>query len=108
MKTREITIIGKKLKIRFSMLCQIMYEQLSGTSFSDFDASRSKDRMFLYLSVISANNDGETVTADELLNECTLDDIRILDAAVSESMSEWSKIPDVVSSMPSGSLEKKS
>ena len=43
MKTREITILGKTLKVRFSLLSQIMFEQLSGKSFSELDTNSSKD-----------------------------------------------------------------
>lgn len=100
MKTREITILGKTLKVRFSLLSQIMFEQLSGKSFSELDTNSSKDRMVLYLAVLSSSNEGEMLTADELLKQCSLEDIRQIDQAVLSSMTEWSTIPTVISNKP--------
>lgn len=100
MKTREITILGKTLKVRFSLLSQIMFEQLSGKSFSELDTNSSKDRMVLYLAVLSSSNEGEMLTADELLKQCSLEDIRQIDQAVLSSMTEWSTIPAVIANKP--------
>lgn len=100
MKTREITILGKILKVRFSLLSQIMFEQLSGKSFSELDTNSSKDRMVLYLAVLSSSNEGEMLTADELLKQCSLEDIRQIDQAVLSSMTEWSTIPAVLANKP--------
>lgn len=100
MKTREITILGKTLKVRFSMLSQIMFEQLSGKSFLELDTNSSKDRMVLYLAVLSSSNEGEMLTADELLKQCSLEDIRQIDQAVLSSMTEWSTIPAVLANKP--------
>lgn len=100
MKTREITILGKTLKVRFSLLSQIMFEQLSGKSFSELDTNSSKDRMVLYLAVLSSSNEGEMLTADELLKQCSLEDIRQIDQAVLSSMTEWSTIPAVLANKP--------
>ena len=100
MKTREITILGKTLKVRFSLLSQIMFEQLSGKSFSELDTNSSKDRMVLYLAVLSSSNEGEMLTADELLKQCSLEDIRQMDQAVLSSMTEWSTIPAVIADKP--------
>lgn len=100
MKTREITILGKTLKVRFSLLSQIMFEQLSGKSFSELDTNSSKDRMVLYLAVLSSSNEGEMLTADELLKQCSLEDIRQIDQAVLSSMTEWSTIPAVIAQKP--------
>ena len=100
MKTREITILGKTLKVRFSLLSQIMFEQLSGKSISELDTNSSKDRMVLYLAVLSSSNEGEMLTADELLKQCSLEDIRQIDQAVLSSMTEWSTIPAVLANKP--------
>ena len=100
MKTREITILGKTLKVRFSLLSQIMFEQLSGKSFSELETNSSKDRMVLYLAVLSSSNEGEMLTADELLKQCSLEDIRQIDQAVLSSMTEWSTIPAVMANKP--------
>lgn len=100
METREITILGKTLKVRFSLLSQIMFEQLSGKSFSELDTNSSKDRMVLYLAVLSSSNEGEMLTADELLKQCSLEDIRQIDQAVLSSMTEWSTIPAVLANKP--------
>lgn len=100
MKTREIKILGKTLKVRFSLLSQIMFEQLSGKSFSELDTNSSKDRMVLYLAVLSSSNEGEMLTADELLKQCSLEDIRQIDQAVLSSMTEWSTIPAVLANKP--------
>lgn len=100
MKTREITILGKTLKVRFSLLSQIMFEQLSGKSISELDTNSSKDRMVLYLAVLSSSNEGEMLTADELLKQCSLEDIRQIDQAVLSSMTEWSTIPAVIANKP--------
>lgn len=100
MKTREITILGKTLKVRFSLLSQIMFEQLSGKSFAELDTNSSKDRMVLYLAVLSSSNEGEMLTADELLKQCSLEDIRQIDQAVLSSMTEWSTIPAVIANKP--------
>ena len=100
MKTREITILGKTLKVRFSLLSQIMFEQLSGKSFSELDTNSSKDGMVLYLAVLSSSNEGEMLTADELLKQCSLEDIRQIDQAVLSSMTEWSTIPAVIANKP--------
>ena len=100
MKTREITILGKTLKVRFSLLSQIMFEQLGGKSFSELDTNSSKDRMVLYLAVLSSSNEGEMLTADELLKQCSLEDIRQIDQAVLSSMTEWSTIPAVIANKP--------
>ena len=100
MKTREISILGKTLKVRFSLLSQIMFEQLSGKSFSELDTNSSKDRMVLYLAVLSSSNEGEMLTADELLKQCSLEDIRQIDQAVLSSMTEWSTIPAVIANKP--------
>ena len=100
MKTREITILRKTLKVRFSLLSQIMFEQLSGKSFAELDTNSSKDRMVLYLAVLSSSNEGEMLTADELLKQCSLEDIRQIDQAVLSSMTEWSTIPAVIANKP--------
>ena len=107
MKTREITILGKTLKVRFSLLSQIMFEQLSGKSFLELDTNSSKDRMVLYLAVLSSSNEGEMLTADELLKQCSLEDIRQIDQAVLSSMTEWSTIPAVIAQKPTESESEK-
>ena len=50
----------------------------------------------LFFSTIIANNPDTKITLDYLLKDATFDEIKSLDSAVSEVMTDWLHIPSVI------------
>lgn len=95
-KTR-ITILGETLDIKFNMLVELNYEELTeGEAFSIEALSKMKNSIALYMAAILAANPDTNITVDRLLKEATGPEIASLSNAVITSMTNWMKIPSVI------------
>lgn len=95
--TTRITILGETLDIKFNMLVELNYEELTeGEAFSIEALAKMKNSIALYMAAILAANPDTNITVDRLLKEATGPEIASLSNAVITSMTNWMKIPSVI------------
>ena len=92
----KITIKGEEITIKFNMAVECAYEQITSRPFNLQDFTDKKLLVTLFFSTIIANNADTKITLDYLLKDATFDEIRSLDSAVSETMTDWLNIPSVI------------
>ena len=92
----KITVKGEEITIKFNMAVECAYEQITSRPFNLQDFTDKKLLVTLFFSTIIANNPDTKITLDYLLKDATFDEIRSLDSAVSEVMTEWLHIPSVI------------
>ena len=78
------------------MAVQILFEDIVGKSISDADLTLSRNSLALYYSCISVNNKDTDISIDDLMYNISGEEMSILRAAVTESISEWSHIPSIM------------
>ena len=93
---KKITVMGEELTIKFNMAVQIAYEDITGRPFNLDDFKIKKFMPALFMAAIIANNPKTKVTMDYLLSDATVDEVHDLDVAISETMSDWLHISDVI------------
>jgi hypothetical protein len=92
----KITVKGEEITIKFNMAVECAYEQITSRPFNLQDFTDKKLLVTLFFSTILANNPDTKITLDYLLKDATFDEIRSLDSAVSEVMTDWLHIPSVI------------
>ncbi len=93
---KKVTIKGEEITIKFNMAVECAYEQITSRPFNLQDFKEKKLLVTLFFSTILANNPDTEITLDYLLKDATFDEIRSLDSAVSETMTDWLHIPSVI------------
>ena len=93
---KKITINGEECTIKFNMAVEIAYEDITGRPFNLDDFKVKKFMPALFMAAIIANNPETKVTMDYLLSDANIDEIHALDVAISETMSDWLHISDVI------------
>ena len=93
---KKVTIKGEEITIKFNMAVECAYEQITSRPFNLQDFKEKKLLVTLFFSTILANNPDTGITLDYLLKDATFDEIRSLDSAVSETMTDWLHIPSVI------------
>ena len=93
---KKITVKGEEITIKFNMAVECAYEQITSRPFNLQDFKEKKLLVTLFFSTILANNPDTEITLDYLLEDATFDEIRSLDSAVSEVMTDWLHIPSVI------------
>ena len=93
---KKVTIKGEEITIKFNMAVECAYEQITSRPFNLQDFKEKKLLVTLFFSTILANNPDTEITLDYLLKDATFDEIRSLDSAVSETMTDWLNIPSVI------------
>lgn len=104
---KSITILGKEVNIAYNMAVQILFEDIVGKSISDADLTLSRNSLALYYSCISVNNKDTDISIDDLMYNISGEEMSILRAAVTESISEWSHIPSIMVDNNQGDEEPK-
>lgn len=66
----EITIKDQTYKVKYSIRCLFVFEQLTGNTFK---LEKLMDEYILFYSMILANNPDTTLTFDEFIDECDTD-----------------------------------
>ena len=92
----KITVKGEEITIKFNMAVECAYEEITSRPFNLQDFKEKKLLVTLFFSTILANNPDTKITLDYLLKDATFDEIRSLDSAVSEVMTDWLHIPSVI------------
>lgn len=92
----KITVKGEEITIKFNMAVECAYEQITSRPFNLQDFTEKKLLVTLFFSTIIANNPDTKITLDYILKDATFDEIRSLDSAVSETMTDWLHIPSVI------------
>jgi hypothetical protein len=93
---KKVTIKGEEITIKFNMAVECAYEEITSRPFNLQDFKEKKLLVTLFFSTILANNPDTEITLDYLLKNATFDEIRSLDSAVSEAMTDWLHIPSVI------------
>lgn len=96
MKKKIINILGEEVTIAFNMATEIAYE---GITNQPFDLEQMKDKrniIALYTAAVLANNKDTKITFESITQDASMDEIKALDEAVSETLADWLKIPDVI------------
>jgi len=93
---KKITVKGEEITIKFNMAVECAYEEITSRPFNLQDFTDKKLLVTLFFSTIIANNQETKITLDYLLKDATFDEIRSLDSAVSETMTDWLNIPSVI------------
>ena len=92
----KITVKGEEITIKFNMAVECTYEQITSRPCNLQDFKEKKLLVTLFFSTILSNNPDTEITLDYLLKDATFDEIRSLDSAVSETMTDWLNIPSVI------------
>ena len=93
---KKITLMGEEVTIKFNMAVEIAYEDITGRPFNLDDFKNKKYMPALFFAAVIANNHDTNLTIDYILSDATVDEIHALDVAVSETMSDWLHISDVI------------
>ena len=93
---KKVTIKGEEVTIKFNMAVECAYERITNRKFNLQDFKEKDLLVTLFFSTILANNPDTEITLDYLLKDATFDEIRSLDSAVSEVMTDWLHIPSVI------------
>lgn len=93
---KNITVMGEEVTIKFNMAVQIAYERITGRQFNLDDFKTKEFMPALFMAAIIANNPKTKVKMDYLLSDATVDEVHALDVAISETMSDWLHISDVI------------
>ena len=93
---KKITLMGEEVTIKFNLAVEIAYEDVVGRPFNPADLKDKKLLPALFFAAVIANNHDTKVTIDYILSDATVDEIHALDVAVSETMSDWLHIPDII------------
>ena len=88
--------MGEEVTIKFNMAVEIAYEDITGRPFNVADFKDKKLLPALFFAAVIANNHDTNVTMDYILSDATVDEIHALDVAVSETMSDWLHISDII------------
>ena len=93
---KKITLMGEEVTIKFNLAVEIAYEDVVGRPFNPADLKDKKLLPALFFAAVIANNHDTKVTIDYILSDATVEEIHALDVAVSETMSDWLHIPDII------------
>ena len=93
---KKITIKGEELTIKFNLGVQCAYERITKKPFNLADLGDRSLQVALLYSAIIANNQDTEITLEYLMGDATYEEVRTLDAAVSETMTDWLHIPDII------------
>ena len=93
---KKITLMGEEVTIKFNLAVEIAYEDVVGRPFNPADLKDKKLLPALFFAAVIANNHDTNVTMDYILSDATVEEIHALDVAVSETMSDWLHIPDII------------
>jgi hypothetical protein len=93
---KKITLMGEEVTIKFNLAVEIAYEDVVGRPFNLDDFKDKKYMPALFFAAVIANNHDTKVTIDYILSDATVEEIHALDEAVSETMSDWLHIPDII------------
>lgn len=90
---KTITFLGQKLNVAFNMAVQIAYEKITDKPFDLSDMVKAEARISIYYAAIIANNPDTDITMEQMLHDTTIDDMKAIDKAVNDAISEWYHIP---------------
>lgn len=93
---KKITIKGEELTIKFNLVVQCAYERITKKPFNLADLGDRSLQVALLYSAIIANNPNTEITLEYLMGDATYEEVKNLDAAVSETMTDWLHIPDII------------
>lgn len=93
---KKITINGEELTIRFNMAVEVSYEEITDVPFSLDDLKYKRYVMCLYMAAILTNNPETKITLEWLMNSATSDDIKVIDDAMADCMSDFLHVPKII------------
>ena len=93
---QKINLLGKEVKIAFSLATEIAYEQITGEAFVIDKLSFTKNAVALYMAAIIANNPDIDITTDDIISKASGTEVKALSDAIYAEMKAWMNIPDVM------------
>ena len=100
MKTKTITLCGKKVNMLYCAAAENGYEQMSGEPIYKFNAASQRCWTYLAIAAIVAaySREGQEPPIDsgKIIYEATPAEINDMISAVIELRTEWYKVPEVV------------
>ena len=66
---QKINLLGKEVKIAFSLATEIAYEQITGEAFVIEKLSFTKNAVALYMAAIIANNPDIDITTEDIISK---------------------------------------
>ena len=97
---KKIKIKDEEITIRFNLAVQMLYEDISGIPFKLEDLKFQKYIVCLYMAAIIANNENTEITLEWLANEATNEEIKAIDNATGECMTDFLHLPDIMAEKP--------
>lgn len=103
---KEIKILNHDaVPVVFNMAAQIAYERISDKAFELSALVTTEARLVLYYSCILAADENTEITLKDLLENTTVEDIKIIDDAVNAEMSAWYHIPEPAKANSNGEYD---
>lgn len=99
-KKTTITILGEEINIAFNVQVEIVYEEISGETFSIDSLAKMKNSVALYMAAIITANPDTNITVERLMKEASGKEIATISTAVINAMSEWMEVPKVIPEEP--------
>jgi len=93
---KKITVKGEDITIKFGLGVQCAYEKITKQTFNLADFNDKTLLVALFQAAIVANNPDTEITLEYLMKDATMEEVTALDNAVSETMSDWLHIPDII------------
>lgn len=93
---KKINLLGEEITLKFNMATMLAYEEITGEPFFGQQFETQKSRYALLYAVIMTSKPETGITADALLKDAEWEEINAAFAAVTDAMSAWFNIPDVV------------
>ncbi len=93
---KKIKILGEEIVLRFNMAVQLAYEEITGEAFTLSGISGQKGQVALFIAAIVTNNPDCKITLERLVTEAKADDIKAMDTAMGELISDWYNLPKMV------------
>ena len=93
---KKIKIKDEDITIRFNFAVECTYEEIANIPFSIDDMRFKRNLICLYTAVIIVNNPDTEITLEWLMNEARSEDIKLIDDAVAECMTDFLHLPKVI------------
>lgn len=93
---KKIKIKDEEITIRFNYAVECTYEEIANIPFSLDDLRFKRYLICLYAAAIIVNNKDTTITLEWIMTEASSEEIRLIDDAIAECMTDFLHLPKVI------------
>lgn len=103
---KEITILGETIAVKFNMGVELAFERITSKAFSSADFQQQENVLALCYAAIVRSKPDTKITFDNLLDDISGQEMKLLTETVFEAMKDWMQVPDIVPIEKEGDGEK--